>query len=94
MHPQATGAAFGAHVHLEHVGAALRELANRVGAVAVGRLHRRFVDEAIAAVPAADARTPGITAAPVRIASAASVDVVAAGRRKKFTQIASGLCMC
>ena len=25
---------------------------------------------------------------------AASVEVVAAGRRKKFTQIASGLCMC
>ena len=36
----------------------------------------------------------GTTGAPVRSASAASVEVVAAGRWKNCTQIASGLCMC
>ena len=36
----------------------------------------------------------GTTGAPVRRASAASVEVVAAGRWKNRTQMASGLCMC
>ena len=46
------------HVHLEHVRAALRELANRLVAVGARRLDRMLVDHPIAAARRAAARTP------------------------------------
>ena len=47
------------HIHLQHVGAALRELANRVRAVVVRRWHGTVVDQTVAAPREAATRTPG-----------------------------------
>ena len=68
-----------AHVHLEHVGAPLRELAHGVGAVGRRRLDRVLVDRSGTARSGSGSANTGITGAPVRSASAASDDVVAAG---------------
>ena len=45
------------HVHLEHVGAALRELARRLGRVVSRRVHRVLVDQPVAAVAKGSANT-------------------------------------
>ena len=49
MHPQPQ-LGLAPHVHLEHVGAALRELAHRVGGARRRRFDRVLVDQAEAAV--------------------------------------------
>ena len=58
-------------VHLEHVGAPLRELAHRVGMIGGRRLDRVLVDHPIAAAGSGTANT-GTIGAPVRSASAAT----------------------
>jgi hypothetical protein len=53
-----------------------------------------LVDETIIGRWVAAAKTPGMTGAPVRRASAASAEVVAAGLRKNPTYSASAECRC
>ena len=71
-------------VHLEDIRTSLRELTHGVRRVGGRRHHGRLVNHPVAAVWSGRAKT-GTTGAPVRIASAASIDVVAAGRSKKST---------
>ena len=83
MHPQPE-IGIAAHVHLEDVGAALREFADGIGVVGTGRIDRMFVDHPESSAGPRQGKH-GNDWCPVRSASAASADVVAAGRLKKST---------